>query len=602
MRCWLTILVLLSLPGSVLGGSLHVDLSAPPGGDGTLWTTAFRDLQDALAAAIAGDEIRIAEGVYRADRGTLDPALAFEIPPGVTLLGGHPMGGGARDSVLHPTVLEGDLLGDDAFDPLTGGSGDADNTHRLVRIVGGVGTVLDGLVIRNGRSRLSANPVETWGGCLAIQGGDPVIRHCRIEAGFSEASGGGAVAVAAAVRFEDCEFVGNRAHSFGAGLALAECDGAVVIRCRFEGNVGSSGAGLFVSPLDFPFVASSSTQLLLEDCAFSANCAMVGATQGGAIYVGGGSGVIRTCTFEGNLANGGAGAYLVASDTVFDRCQFRGNTVKGDGGAGIFVDGGTLLSPPPPIATVRVVSGSFTGNGGGVQVEFSGQAEVINSTIAENEILGFLGNWPPVVVGQGSSLALRNTIVWDNHDIDFLGGLADILAGDGAITVDDCIIQDWDGSISGTGSGADPHFVGSDDFRLAANSPAVDAGNASWLPTGASLDVAGVSRFQDGDGDGIATVDLGAYERSASGFLRGDCSGDLLLDLADGVFVLAVVFLGNLAPCAEACDANADTGLDIADAVYVLSYLFNGGATPPAPFPTCGPGVGVLGCLSPACP
>lgn len=52
--------------GSVV---LHVDDDAAPGGDGLSWSSAFRYLQDALAAAAGGGvtEIRVAQGTYLPD-------------------------------------------------------------------------------------------------------------------------------------------------------------------------------------------------------------------------------------------------------------------------------------------------------------------------------------------------------------------------------------------------------------------------------------------------------------------------------------------------------------------------------------------------------
>jgi len=50
---------------------IYVDDDARGADDGSSWEDAFRYLQDGLAAASAGDEIRVAAGVYRPDRGAL---------------------------------------------------------------------------------------------------------------------------------------------------------------------------------------------------------------------------------------------------------------------------------------------------------------------------------------------------------------------------------------------------------------------------------------------------------------------------------------------------------------------------------------------------
>jgi hypothetical protein len=72
-------------------------------------------------------------------------------------------------------------------------------------------------------------------------------------------------------------------------------------------------------------------------------------------------------------------------------------------------------------------------------------------------------------------------------------------------------------------------------------------------------------------------------------FVRGDATGDGIVDLADPLLVLRHRFCGGPEPaCADAADANADGELDLSDVVATLSFLFREGASPPQPFPGSG--------------
>lgn len=99
-----------------------VDDDAPLGGDGLTWCTAYRSLQDALFAAVAGHTIRVAQGTYRPvdcapTCGPADRTATFHLKNGVTIQGGYAGLGAtdpnARNISGNPTILSGDLNGDD---------------------------------------------------------------------------------------------------------------------------------------------------------------------------------------------------------------------------------------------------------------------------------------------------------------------------------------------------------------------------------------------------------------------------------------------------------------------------------------------------------
>ena len=69
-------------------------------------------------------------------------------------------------------------------------------------------------------------------------------------------------------------------------------------------------------------------------------------------------------------------------------------------------------------------------------------------------------------------------------------------------------------------------------------------------------------------------------------FIRGDCNGDVQVDIGDPATVLAQQFQGFPVPCLDACDANDDGKINLADAVYLLNYLFDSGLVPPPPSPS----------------
>ncbi len=123
---------------------------------------------------------------------------------------------------------------------------------------------------------------------------------------------------------------------------------------------------------------------------------------------------------------------------------------------------------------------------------------------------------------------------------------------------------------------ADPLFVSaeSSDYQLLPESPAIDAGTAEGAPAD---DIDGMPRPIDGNIDGEAQVDIGAYEAPLPLpiFRRGDCSEDGVVDISDAMFTVEYLFFGvGDVQCEDACDANDDQEIDISDAIFSMRVTF----------------------------
>jgi hypothetical protein len=199
----------------------RVDAGAPgPVRDGTSWTRAFRTLQDALAVATGGDEIWVARGVYKPDRGAGvtpgDRAASFVLAEGLTIRGGF-AGYGYADPdrrYLNPseTVLSGDLLGNDLWGIL---NLDDNSYHVVTGPAGGPPAVLDGLTVIAGHA--VGSYLNHHGGGLYNPGGEIDIVNCTFQ-GNTAVWGGGIMNLGGTLRMVNTQVIGNRALMLGGGL------------------------------------------------------------------------------------------------------------------------------------------------------------------------------------------------------------------------------------------------------------------------------------------------------------------------------------------------------------------------------------------------
>jgi len=339
---------------------IYVDDDAIGTGDGPSWSDALTYLQDALAVASRGDEIRVAQGVYTPDQGAGvvvgDREAMFSLVSGVVLAGGYAGLAGAdadaRDIALYETVLSGDLKGDDGpdFDNI------GDNSQNVVSSFGnGATTVLEGFTVTGGWGQggpgitciVSSLLIEDCiivgnktkgamedGGGMYNSGGSPTLRNCVFRGNLAWGSGGGIANRDGDPVLSDCLFEGNSAERAGGGLYSGR--GIVMLeRCTFRGNSGRDGGGM---------QASTGSGSICIDCQFIGN---VASSSGPICSSGGGARVTgtmtyRDCLFESNSADEGGGLDS-DGDVTLVGCMFRQNSAWDDGGGIINNNGAALV-------------------------------------------------------------------------------------------------------------------------------------------------------------------------------------------------------------------------------------------------------------------
>jgi CSLREA domain-containing protein len=248
---------------------------------------------------------------------------------------------------------------------------------------------------------------------------------------------------------------------------------------------------------------------------------------------------LTNSTVNFNAADRGGGINNVEGTVMLTNSTLSGNTA--DFGAGIVNDLGTLT------LTSSTVSGNTASFGGGIQ-NVDGSVTVSNSTISGNTA-AFGGG----IYSEGTLVTLTNTTVTANiatevssgGGIDLDGGelvLTNSIIADQTGGAADCV-EDVDATITSNGNnldsdgtcitdGVNDDITGNANLgplldnggptltrALLSGSEAIDAGNNAVCaaPPVNGVDQRGIARPQDGDANGDAVCDIGAYEVQAPG-------------------------------------------------------------------------------------
>jgi hypothetical protein len=216
---------------------IYVNTSASGSNNGTSWTNAYTDLQNALSIAFVNDEIWVAAGTYKPTL-TTDRTLSFVMKNGVDMFGGFQ---GTETTIdernidANPTYLSGDI----------GAIGDnTDNSLKIVKIQNMTAPfIFDGFRVVSGYDGSGSGK---GAGIYVFNnpGTEISIRNTILYNNYAYHSGGGMIVDNSNTTFNNCEFLYNSSFNYGGGAiysANVSNSKIYLYDCKFIGNNSRQG-------------------------------------------------------------------------------------------------------------------------------------------------------------------------------------------------------------------------------------------------------------------------------------------------------------------------------------------------------------------------
>ncbi|MBO0698391.1 MAG: hypothetical protein J2P46_08360 [Zavarzinella sp.] len=336
---------------------------------------------------------------------------------------------------------------------------------------------------------VSGNRADGGGGLFA--GTSATVTNSVVS--HNSAQGGGGISTPN-LTLTGSTVSGNFASSNGGGV---DADTAEVTNSTVSGNFASSnGGGVDADTAEVTNSTVSGNSALEDGGGIHGNhVALFNSTVSGnsALQNGGGlsasSATLVNSTVSGNSALGSGGGIIADTATVTNSTV--GGNSAGDSGGGIAIlSGATIVN-----ATIAGNS-AVSGGGGLFRHPLAGNPVSVQNTIIAHNLAGFVGAGPDA---DGTFASVGHNLIGDDTgSTGFTNGVNGDLVGSAAAPIDPKV-----GPLQNNGGPTQT-------MALLAGSPAIDHGDNNNLPP---TDQRGFPRIKDGNGDGVAVADIGAFER-----------------------------------------------------------------------------------------